>query len=80
MATLNISLTDKMRAWIDARVASGDYANASDYVRDLIRHDEGVWTETSLRQALLEGEQSGYIETTMEEILKEAHRLAEYDG
>jgi antitoxin ParD1/3/4 len=28
-----------MREWIDAQVRGGEYANASDYVRDLIRHD-----------------------------------------
>ncbi len=37
MATMNVSLPDKMREWIDGQVASGRYANASDLVRDLIR-------------------------------------------
>lgn len=37
MATMNVSLPDKMREWIDVQVASGRYANASDLVRDLIR-------------------------------------------
>lgn len=37
MATMNISLPDKMREWIDRQVATGRFANASDFVRDLIR-------------------------------------------
>ena len=37
MATMNISLPDKMREWIDQQVATGRYANASDLMRDLVR-------------------------------------------
>jgi antitoxin ParD1/3/4 len=40
MATLNISLPDPMCEWIDAQVRGGEYANASDYIRGLIRHDQ----------------------------------------
>ena len=38
--TMNVSLPEPMRAWVESRVETGDYANASDYVRDLIRHDQ----------------------------------------
>ena len=40
MATMNVSLPDQMRDWIDNCVKSGLYANASDYIRDLVRHDQ----------------------------------------
>ncbi len=40
MTSLSISLTRQLRDWIEQRVASGDYANASDYIGDLIRHDQ----------------------------------------
>lgn len=40
MATMNISLPGQMRTWVQARIESGEYANASDYVRDLIRRDK----------------------------------------
>ena len=56
MATLNISMPDAMREWIDAQVAGGDYANASDYIRDLIRHDQRE--RDAIRLALIEGEAS----------------------
>ena len=39
MATLNISMPDELRAYIEARVNTGEYQSASDYLRDLIRHD-----------------------------------------
>lgn len=57
MATVNISLPDQMKNWIDENVQSGLYANASDYVRDLIRKDN--IQKEALRQALIEGENSG---------------------
>ena len=57
MATLNISIPDEMRAWIDAQVESGRFANASDYIRDLIRHNQSE--RDAVRMALIEGELSG---------------------
>ena len=39
MATLNISMPDELRVFIEARVSMGEYQSASDYLRDLIRHD-----------------------------------------
>ena len=57
MATLNISLPDPMREWIDAQVRGGEYANASDYIRDLIRHDQRQ--REALKLALIEAEESG---------------------
>ncbi len=57
MATMNISLPDQMKNWVEECVQSGRYANASDYVRDLIRRDH-IQLE-QLRQALIDGEKSG---------------------
>lgn len=57
MATLNISIPDEMRSWIDSQVHSGRYANASDYIRDLIR--ENLTRNDLIKLALIEGEQSG---------------------
>jgi antitoxin ParD1/3/4 len=42
MATMNISLPDKMKQWVEQQAKTGRYSNASDYVRDLIRRDEGA--------------------------------------
>lgn len=40
MATMNISLPDAMKAFVESEVATGRYANASDYVRNAIRRDQ----------------------------------------
>lgn len=40
MATMNVSLPDPMKAWVEAQTRDGRYSNASDYVRDLIRRDQ----------------------------------------
>ena len=40
MATMNISLPDAMKYWIDLQAQSSRYSNASDYLRDLIRKDQ----------------------------------------
>jgi len=40
MATMNVSLPDPMKVWVEAQTQDGRYSNASDYVRDLIRRDQ----------------------------------------
>ena len=39
MTTVNISLPEKMKEFVDGRVEAGHYGTASEYVRDLIRKD-----------------------------------------
>lgn len=73
MATLNISIPDEMRQWIDTQVNSGRYANASDYIRDLIRNN--LTTTDLIRLALIEGEQSGESKFTIKEIIKSEKKL-----
>lgn len=41
MASMTISLPDGMRDFVQDRIDSGQYGSASDYVRDLIRRDQG---------------------------------------
>jgi len=72
MATLNISIPDSMRAWIDAQVEAAGYANASDYIRDLVRHDQRK--RGSLQLALIEGERSGVSERSVSDIARQAKR------
>jgi antitoxin ParD1/3/4 len=59
MTTLNISLPESMRAFIDEQVAHGGYSTASEYVRQLVREDQKRVTEKRLEALLLEGLQSG---------------------
>lgn len=60
MATMNISLPDPMKAWVEAQSENGRYSNASDYVRDLIRRDQERTEKVAALQALItEGLESG---------------------
>ncbi len=77
-ATMNISLPQPLKDHVRARVATGDYANPSDYVRALIRADRQRVDETRLEQMLLEGLASGApVEVTPERLaaLREKARL-----
>lgn len=74
MATMNISLPDQMKEWVDTQVANGRYANASDAIRDFIRRDQVAVAEL---QALVdEGRNSGVSELSLEEIVAEARKKA----
>jgi len=68
MATLNISITEDMREWVDQQVSSGRYANASDYMRDLIRTNQAA--ADAIRLALIEGEQSGESALSIDDIIE----------
>ncbi|MDD3380072.1 MAG: type II toxin-antitoxin system ParD family antitoxin [Rugosibacter sp.] len=62
MATVRktITLTEQQNAWIAAQIAAGSYTNDSEAIRDLIRREQERGAEVeSIRQALIEGEQSG---------------------
>ena len=70
MATMNVSLPDPMREWVEVQVKSGEYANVSDYIRDLIRHDQR--RHQSLEDAVREGLESGRSSRKAEEIMSAA--------
>jgi antitoxin ParD1/3/4 len=59
MSTLNISLPEVMKAFVEEQVRSGMYGSASDYVRALIREDQKRKAEERLEALLLEGLSSG---------------------
>jgi antitoxin ParD1/3/4 len=59
MASLNISLPEPLRDWIEARVKGGRYGNASEYLRELIRRDQERQAQERLEGLLLEGVKSG---------------------
>ena len=60
MATMNVSLPDPMKDWVEGQTKSGRYSNASDYVRDLIRRDQDRQAAIAeLQQLVDEGLASG---------------------
>lgn len=59
MPTMNISLPDQLKEFVDHQVGSGRYGTVSEYVRDLIRNDEKRAAQEKLEALLAEGIQSG---------------------
>lgn len=60
MATMNVSLPDPMKSWVESRTRDGRYSNVSDYMRDLIRRDQEREQAISEIQVLIdEGLDSG---------------------
>lgn len=78
MATMNISLPDPMRDWVQTQIQAGRYSSSSDYVRDLIRRDQETRQQQQILQdAISEGLKSGISNRSMDDVLKEAQaRLA----
>ncbi len=75
MATMNISLPDRMKEWVEDRVRSGRYANASDYMRALVRSDQDYRERLArLQAAVTEGIESGISSRSTDEIRAEALR------
>ena len=75
MATTNVSLPDPMKDWVEAQARSGRYANASDYVRDLIRRDQERNDKIAAMQRRVdEGLKSGVGDRTKDELFAAALR------
>ena len=75
MATMNVSLPDQMKTWVESQTDTGRYSNASDYVRDLIRRDQIRNEQIGELQALIdEGFNSGgAVPFDFEEFKQEMH-------
>ena len=55
MSTMNVSLPEQLRAYVDEQVVEGRYGSTSEFVRELIRRDQD---RQRLRNVLLDGAQS----------------------
>ncbi len=73
MATMNVSLPDKMKEWAEAQAETGRYGNVSDYVRDLIRKDQQAEAfRVEVQAAIEEGIASGISELSIDEVFERA--------
>lgn len=59
MTSLNISLPESMREWIDQQVKDGGYSTASEFVREVLREAQKTRARRELEQKLVEGLESG---------------------
>lgn len=81
MATMNVSLPDQMRQWVDEQTRSGRYGNASDYVRDLIRRDQDRAAKIAHIQALVDEARAGGIsELSFDDVIERARAKARDDA
>ena len=55
MQSMNISLPEPLKQFVDGQIAQGRYSSVSEYVRELIRADEKRKAEDKLETLLLEG-------------------------
>ncbi|MGE6784277.1 type II toxin-antitoxin system ParD family antitoxin [Ensifer adhaerens] len=59
MSTMNISLPDYLKSFVDEQVAGRGYGTSSEYIRELIRRDQD---RLNLRRLLLDGAASAPAE------------------
>lgn len=83
MATVrkSITFTDTLSNWMQSLVASGEYANESEYVRELVRKDREKNAKLqALREAIDEGLKSGVSTRSVSDILKSKEAQLRKDG
>ena len=56
MSTMNISLPEPLKRFVDSQVEGGSYGTSSEYVRMLIRREQ---EREAFRELILEGARSG---------------------
>lgn len=77
MASMSVSLPDRMRGFIRDRVKSGQYHNESEYIRDLVRRDEErLRSDELLLRDLRAAEKSGVSARSLTDIASAVKRSA----
>ena len=79
MTTMNISLPDTLKAFVDEQVSQRGYGTSSEYIRELIRRDQD---RQRLRSLLVEGAASppavaadgAYFDSLREQVRRRGHR------
>ncbi|MEY4884331.1 MAG: hypothetical protein RIS34_2185 [Pseudomonadota bacterium] len=69
--TMNISLTDDLKAFVDTCVKTRGYSSSSEYVRDLLRRDEEHQKEEQFKALIQAGLDSPIDPRPWEEIREE---------
>ncbi|MGA3101124.1 MAG: type II toxin-antitoxin system ParD family antitoxin [Terracidiphilus sp.] len=67
MASLNVSLPDPLKAYVEDRVASGDFGTPSEFVRSLIRQDKEQ-RRARIEETLLDALETREIAVSPEEL------------
>lgn len=79
MASMNVSLPEQLKDWVENQISAGQYASSSDYVRDLIRKDQERREKlATLQAAITQGLESGISDQSLESLwqdFKERHSI-----
>ncbi len=67
MTTMNISVPDEMKAFVEAEMTQEGYASASEYLRALIRDAQRRRARQELETKLLEGLQGPAVQMTRDD-------------
>ena len=68
MTSVNISLPDQMKEYVEGRIHEGGYGTTSEYFQDLVREDQKRQAEAQLEALLLEGLATSATEWTKEDV------------
>lgn len=85
MVKKSITVTDQQESWIQAQMATGQYATDSELIREALREKEKRTAEIDhIRAKLIAAERSveqqGWVEKTPEEMLNGFKENARRDG
>lgn len=76
MGTMNISLPDPMKKFVEEEVSKGGYSTASEYIRAVLREEQKRKAQDKLETLLLKGLESGQPAEMTKEYLNEIRREA----
>jgi len=81
MVKKTYSITETLNQYVKARIASGEYATDSEYMRELIRRDQDENREIAyIRSKLIKAEQSGFTDKNRDQILEDIKARARKNG
>lgn len=74
MTTLNISLPETMRTFVNKQIKREGYSTVSEYIRQLIRNAQKESSEKQLESFLMEGLESGEATEMTKQDWKNVHQ------
>lgn len=77
MASLNVHMPPELREFVDKRTREGRFSTPTEYVRHLIREDQGREAHRRIEELFLEGIESGRARGSVEDLFKRLHRVVD---
>ena len=79
MVTMNVSLPDPMKAWIEEQTRDGTFSNGSDHIRHLISRDQArakavAQLQVAVAEAIENGERRAFDATAFKARMHRLHR------